>query len=109
LFLSNPQWDSRGDTFGFKFEPRSRSQGLKPRLWFAPLAAAPGSDLLHDHTDMLLLDKEGAVQNISWWNCFYLCPAYEKTIAYTQNLVRKFLGEWGYAGLKIDGQHLNGA
>jgi alpha-galactosidase len=85
-----------------------RAQGLKPRLWYTPLAAAPGSDLLHDHTDMLLLDKEGAVQNISWWNCFYLCPAYDKTVAYTVALVRRFLGEWGYAGLKIDGQHLNG-
>ena len=85
-----------------------REQGLKPRLWWAPLAAAPGSDLLHDHTDMLLLDKDGAVQNISWWNSFYLCPAYDKTVAYTLALVRTFLGEWGYAGLKIDGQHLNG-
>jgi alpha-galactosidase len=85
-----------------------RAQELKPRLWFAPLAAAPGSDLLHEHADMLLLDKDGAVQNISWWNCFYLCPAYEKTVAYTLDLVRKFIGEWGYAGLKIDGQHLNG-
>jgi alpha-galactosidase len=85
-----------------------RAQDLKPRLWWAPLAAAPGSDLLHDHTDMLLLDKEGGLQNISWWNCFYLCPAYEKTVTYTLELVRKFIGEWGYAGLKIDGQHLNG-
>jgi alpha-galactosidase len=85
-----------------------RSQDLKPRLWWAPLAAAPGSDLLHDHTDLLLLDKEGTVQNISWWNCFYLCPAYDATIDYTLALVRKFIGEWGYAGLKIDGQHLNG-
>jgi alpha-galactosidase len=83
------------------------SQGLKPRLWFAPLAAAPGSDLLHDHTDMLLLDKDGAEQDISWWNSFYLCPAYEKTVTSTLDLVRKFIGEWGYAGLKIDGQHLN--
>jgi alpha-galactosidase len=85
-----------------------RAQDLEPRLWWAPLAAAPGSDLLHDHTDMLLLDKEGGLQNISWWNCFYLCPAYEKTLTYTLELVRKFIGEWGYAGLKIDGQHLNG-
>lgn len=84
-----------------------RAEQLKPRLWFAPLAAAPGSDVLHDHTDMLLLDKDGAVQNISWWNCFYLCPAYEETVKYTQALVRKFLSEWGHAGLKIDGQHLN--
>ena len=98
----------RGDADMVQLVRNIRSQELKPRLWFAPLAAAPGSDLLHDRTDMLLLDKEGAVQNVSWWNSFYLCPAYEKTVAYTLDLVRKFIGEWGYAGLKIDGQHLNG-
>ena len=85
-----------------------RAAGLKPRLWFSPLAVDPGTDLLHDHTDMLLLGKDGAVQNISWWNSFYLCPAYQPTIAYTQALVRKIVGEWGFDGLKIDGQHLNG-
>jgi alpha-galactosidase len=84
-----------------------RAQQLKPRLWFAPLATAPGSDLLHDHTDMLLLDRDGAPQHISWWNSFYLCPAYAQTVAYTEALVRRFIGEWGFAGLKIDGQHLN--
>ena len=85
-----------------------RAQQLKPRLWVAPLAAAPGSDLLHDHVDMLLLDKDGAPQLVSWWNSFYLCPAYPKTVAHAEALVRRFLGEWGFAGLKIDGQHLNG-
>ncbi len=85
-----------------------KEAGLKPRLWFSPLAVGPGTDLLHDHTDMLLLDKDGAVQNITWWNCFYLCPAYAPTVTYTQKIVRKILGEWGFAGLKIDGQHLNG-
>jgi alpha-galactosidase len=84
-----------------------RSQGLAARLWWAPLAVAPGSDLLHDHSDMLLLDKEGAVQNVSWWNSFYLCPGYQPTVDYMAGLVRKFIGDWGYAGLKIDGQHLN--
>ncbi|MET3107799.1 alpha-galactosidase [Oxalobacteraceae bacterium GrIS 2.11] len=82
--------------------------GLKSRLWYCPLAVNPGTDLLHDHTDMLLLDADGAVQNISWWNSFYLCPAYAPTVEYTKALVRKMLGEWGFAGLKIDGQHLNG-
>jgi alpha-galactosidase len=85
-----------------------RAAGLKPRLWYSPLSVSAGSDLLHDHTDMLLLDKEGAQQEISWWNTFYLCPAYVDTVRYTQALVRKFIGEWGFAGLKIDGQHLNG-
>jgi alpha-galactosidase len=105
---ANPQKYPRGDADMELLVRNIRAQDLRPRLWFAPLAAAPASDLLHDHTDMLLLDKEGAVQNISWWNSFYLCPAYEKTVAYTLDLVRKFIGEWGYAGLKIDGQHLNG-
>lgn len=98
----------RGDADMVQLVQSIRSQDLRSRLWYAPLAAAPGSDLLHDQTDMLLLDKEGAVQNVSWWNSFYLCPAYEKTVAYTVDLVRKFIGDWGYEGLKIDGQHLNG-
>ena len=84
-----------------------KGAGMKPRLWLTPLAVDPGADLLHDHTDMLLLDKDGAPQAISWWNSFYLCPAYGKTIDMTRELVRKMLGEWGYEGLKIDGQHLN--
>ena len=104
---ANRQKYPRGDVDMQQLVEKIRAKDLKSRLWFAPLAAAPGSDLLHDHTDMLLLDKEGAVQNISWWNSFYLCPAYEKTVDYTVALVRKFIGEWGYAGLKIDGQHLN--
>jgi alpha-galactosidase len=85
-----------------------KDAGLKARLWITPLAVDPGSDLLHDHTDMLLLGKDGAPQLISWWNSLYLCPAYEPTIEMTRAFVRKILGEWGYAGLKIDGQHLNG-
>jgi alpha-galactosidase len=85
-----------------------KDAGLKARLWITPLAVDPGSDLLHDHTDMLLLDKEGAPQLISWWNSFYLCPAYQPTIDMTRDWIRKIFGEWGYQGLKIDGQHLNG-
>lgn len=84
-----------------------RSRGLKPRLWYSPLSVAPGSDFLHEHADMLLLDKNGAAQPISWWNSFYLCPGYRPTVESAQALVAKFLGEWGFAGLKIDGQHLN--
>jgi alpha-galactosidase len=103
----NPAKYPRGEADMRQLVQNIRSHDLEARLWWAPLAAAPGSDLLHDHTDMLLLDKDGALQTISWWNSFYLCPAYQPTIDYTLALVRKFLGEWGYAGLKIDGQHLN--
>ena len=85
-----------------------KANGLKPRLWVTPLAVDPGTDLMHDHVDMLLLDKDGAPQLISWWNAFYMCPAYAPTIAYTEKLMTKILVDWGFDGVKIDGQHLNG-
>jgi alpha-galactosidase len=84
------------------------ARGMKARLWIAPLAVAPGSDELHDHTDLLLLDKNGAAQHVTWWNSFYLCPAYEKTQARLAETIRMIIGEWGFDGLKVDGQHLNG-
>lgn len=104
----NPSKYPRGAADMNALVTQIKSAGLKPRLWYSPLSVAPGADLLHDHADMLLLDKDGAAQNITWWNSFYLCPAYDETIAYTQTLIRRFLGEWGFQGLKIDGQHLNG-
>lgn len=85
-----------------------KDAGMRPRLWIAPLAAAPGSDLLHDHTDMLLRGPYGEPQMISFWNSFTLCPAYGPTIEWAKRITAKIIGEWGFDGLKIDGQHLNG-
>jgi alpha-galactosidase len=82
--------------------------GLKPKLWIAPLAAHPASDLLREHPDLLLLDKDGKAQEVTWWDSLTLCPAYAQTVEVGKALVRKLMGEWGYAGLKLDGQHLNG-
>ncbi|MGQ3053720.1 MAG: alpha-galactosidase [Roseateles sp.] len=84
------------------------ARGMKARLWIAPLAVAPGSDELHQHTDLLLLDRDGAVQDVTWWNSFYLCPAYEKTQARLAATIKMIIGDWGFDGLKVDGQHLNG-
>ena len=89
------------------FTAKVRSQGMHPRLWIAPLAADPGSDVLHDHVDMLLLDKNGAYQTITWWNALTQCPAYQPTIDYYVALVKKVIGDWGFEGIKFDGQHLN--
>jgi alpha-galactosidase len=85
-----------------------RAAGLLPMLWWAPLAAVPGSRLLREHPEFLLLDATGKPSRISWWNAQLLCPAYAPVRAYTQKLVDTFVGAWGYAGLKLDGQHLNG-
>jgi len=99
---------ARGEEDMKKLVDDIHGAGLKARLWLAPLAADPGTDLLHQHTDQLLLDENGAPQFVTWWNALTLCPAYEPVIEQTRALVRKIIGEWGYEGLKLDGQHLNG-
>ena len=98
----------RGDDDMIAFVKAIKSAGMKPRLWIAPLAAQSSTPVLRDHPDMLLLDKSGAPQDLTGWDSFILCPAYAKTVTWTRDLVRKMIGTWGYEGLKIDGQHLNG-
>lgn len=103
----DPRKFPRGDEDMRAFVRAVKAQGLRPRLWLAPLACDPGSDVLHDHPDMLLLDQEGSVQKVSWWNAFTQCPAYQPTIDFYVELVRKAIADWGFEGIKLDGQHLN--
>jgi alpha-galactosidase len=86
-----------------------RRAGLKPMLWWAPLAADPGTQLLKDHPDWLLLDRDGKPRKISWWNSFYLCPAHPPVQAAARELATRMVRDWGFDGLKLDGQHLNAA
>ena len=97
----------RGDVDMRAFTAKVREQGMRPRLWLAPLAADPGSRVLHEHVDMLLLDKDGAFQTVTWWNALTQCPAYQPTIDFYVALTKKAIGEWGFEGIKLDGQHLN--
>lgn len=91
-----------------EFADRIKTYGMRPKLWISPLSAAPTSDLYREHADMLLLDADGAAQNVSWWNSYTLCPAYRPTVDYFKAATRRIIGEWGFQGLKIDGQDLNG-
>jgi alpha-galactosidase len=97
----------RGEADMKAFTRSVRDAGLLSRLWWAPLAADPESNLYKRHPDMLLLDAKGNKQDVSWWDSYTLCPAYQPTIDYFVGLARKFIGDWGYEGLKTDGQHLN--
>ena len=99
----------RGDADMKRLVDKIHSYGLKAKLWWTPLAVDPGTDLIKQHSDYLLKNEDGSNQHISWWDSYYMCPAYPPVQEYTRKLVDKFIGEWGYDGLKIDGQHLNAA
>ncbi len=97
----------QGDRDMKKLVDKIHAEGLKAKLWWAPLATDPGTDLIKEHPDYLLLNEDNSKQHISWWDAYYLCPAYPPVQEYTRNLVKKIMKTWGYNGLKIDGQHLN--
>lgn len=107
-FLAKSKYP-RGDRDMRKFTQTIRKAGLRPKIWWAPLAVDPGTELIKNHPEYLLLNEDGSRQKISWWDAFYLCPAYPPVQEYHEKLVEKIMMTWDYDGLKIDGQHLNGA
>jgi alpha-galactosidase len=105
----NPQKYPRGDADMRAMVDKIHAEGFKAQLWWAPLAADPGSELVHRHPEMLLLNADGSKQKISYWNSWYLCPADPAVVAYHKAIVVKAIRDWGFDGLKLDGQFMNGA
>ena len=103
----NPKKFPHGDADMKALVDRVHDEGFKAQLWWSPLSAVADSQLLKNHPDFLLLNRDGSKRKISWWHSFYLCPADQDVVEYHKALVRKLLGEWGYDGLKLDGQHMN--
>jgi alpha-galactosidase len=87
---------------------RIHQEGFKAQLWWSPLSAVPYSKLLTDEPDLALENRDGSRRKISWWNSYYLCPANSRVVEYHKALVHKILVDWGFDGLKLDGQHMNG-
>jgi len=104
----NPKKFPHGDPDMKALVSRIHDEGFKAQLWWSPLNAVPDSQLLKNHPDFLLLNRDGSTRKISWWHSLYLCPADREVVEYHKALVRKILGDWGYDGLKLDGQHMNG-
>ena len=108
-WLLDPKKFPNGDKDMRAIVDRIHAEGFRAQLWWSPLSAVPNSELLKEHPDYALLNKDGSKRKISWWNSYYLCPSEKGVIEYHKALVRKILGDWGFDGLKLDGQHMNGA
>jgi alpha-galactosidase len=105
----DPKKFPNGDADMRALVDRIHQEGFRAQLWWSPLSSVAEADLLKDHPDFALLNKNGSKQKISWWNSYYLCPADKRVVEYHKALVRKILLDWGFDGLKLDGQHMNGA
>jgi len=107
-WVPDPKKFPHGDADMKALVDRIHQEGFRAQLWWSPLSAVPDSDLLRAHADYELLNRDGSTQKISWWDSFYLCPADRRVVEYHKALVRKILVDWGFDGLKLDGQHMNG-
>ena len=96
-----------GDRDMKRLVDKIHAQGFRAQLWWAPLAAKPESDVVKNHSEELLLNEDGSKQKISYWNDWYFCPADAAAIEHHRRLVIKMFRDWGYDGLKLDGQHMN--
>ena len=96
-----------GDRDMRRMTDAARSYGLRSKLWWAPLAADPGTKVLEENPDIRLTTALGGPQWITWWNSFYLSPVNPITEKYTNDLLERFIVTWGFDGLKLDGQHMN--
>ena len=104
-----------------------RAAGLKARLWWVPLEAHdsaysakhfPGrmgefgmgftSNLSVRHPEWFQLNADGSRTQVSWWNSYTLCPAVPEVRAHYVKLVERMITTWGFDGVKIDGQNMNG-
>ncbi|HEX6545209.1 MAG TPA: glycoside hydrolase family 36 protein [Bryobacteraceae bacterium] len=107
-WLPQPKKYPRGDADMRALVDKIHAQGFKAQLWWAPLTADPNSELAKKHPEMLLLNADGSKRKISYWNSWYLCPADPAVVKYHEAIVEKALKVWGFDGLKLDGQHMNG-
>jgi alpha-galactosidase len=103
----DPKKFPHGDADMKALVDRIHQEGFRAQLWWSPLSAVPNSELLKDHPDYELLNRDGSKRKVSWWNSYYLCPADRGVIEYHKALVKKILVDWGFDGLKLDGQDMN--
>jgi alpha-galactosidase len=104
----DPKKFPHGDADMKALVDRIHKEGFQAQLWWSPLSAVPDSDLLKEHPDYALENRDGSRRKVSWWNSYYLCPADRRVVEYHKALVRKILVDWGFDGLKLDGQDMNG-
>jgi len=103
----DPKKFPHGDTDIKALVDRIHQEGFRAQLWWSPLSAVPSSQLLKSHPDYALENRDGSRRKVSWWNSDYLCPADHRVVDYHKALVRKILVDWGFDGMKLDGQDMN--
>jgi alpha-galactosidase len=86
--------------------------GIYAQIWWLPIAVEDGkgrwpshkyidAQVLKDHPDWLILDKNGNHARITR-DLAAMCPALPEVQQYHKQLTERFIKEWGFDGHKLD-------
>ena len=103
----NPSTFPGGEKQMKKLVERIHDLGFKAQIWWAPLAADPGTNYLKKYPHSILLSEDGVPRYISWWDSYYLSPVDSVVLRTSKEQVIRFMKDYGFDGLKLDGQHMN--
>ncbi len=104
----NPKRFPAGNKAMKQIVRKIHDNGLKAKLWWAPLALDPCTPLWNNHYhDILLFNEDTSPRFITWWDAYYMSPLSDLTYSETKKVLNLFFDEWGFDGLKMDGQHMN--
>ncbi len=104
----NPKRFPQGNDMMKQLVSRIHENGLKAKLWWAPLALDPCTPLWNNHYhDILLFNEDTSPRFITWWDAYYMSPLSGLTYSETEKVLDMFMNDWGFDGLKMDGQHMN--
>jgi alpha-galactosidase len=114
-FRAIGDWTPRGQTYGEdgigRVVQAYHAAGLKAQLWWLPIGAGAGetlpglprrmSNVVQEHPEWLIRNAAGEPA-LMVHGLAALCPALPEVRAYHRDLVRQFLGQWDFDGLKLD-------
>ena len=84
---------------------KTKAAGLIPGVWLAPFIVHNKARLVTEHPDWLLRDAEGKTVTAGFvWNNFTLALdlTNPEALAYTQDVIRTAVQDWGFTYLKLD-------
>jgi len=103
-WVPNPVKFPNGDEDFKQLISKIHEHGLKAWIWWLPGYADSISQLVIQHPDWLIKNKDGSVHP-----SYALCPAYLPVQEHYKKLVKKFVTEYKLDGLKLDFQEINSA
>ena len=91
-----------GDRDMKEFVRRLHSEGFKTSPWWYPLGVSKDSLLAKTHPELLVQDQNGNYP-VDDRKVYQLCPAFEPARRYIVAVLKRFIKDWGFDGVYVDG------